>query len=473
MTRESQHTEWKEAWRDDHLRWVCGFANAEGGRLEIGRNDAGAVVGLADAQKLLEDLPNKIRDLLGILVSVNLRQSDGKDLLEIVVDPYPNPISYRGHYYVRSGSTLQEIKGAALDRFLLRRHGRTWDGVPVPGVSAADLSTAELRRFRDLASGGGRLETADLAVADAALVAKLNLVEGDYLKRAAVLLFHDDPERWITGAFVKIGFFRSESDLVYHDTIHGNLFEQVAKTVDLLRTKYLKAAIRYSGLQRIERFPVPAAALREAVLNALVHRDYATAAPVQIRVYPDRLNLWNPAVLPEGWTVETLLGEHPSAPHNPVVAGAFFRRGDIETWGRGIRRIFEACRAAGEPEPRLRSLASDLWLEFPFASDYLRDLSAAGQVAGEVTGGVAGEVTPEVTPEVRRMLSVVVGEMNRTEIMLALGLRDEKHFREHYQQTGIAAGVLEMTIPGKPKSRLQKYRLTAAGKRLASRPDTP
>ncbi len=69
--------------------------------------------------------------------------------------------------------------------------------------------------------------------------------------------------------------------------------------------------------------------------------------------------------------VETLLGEHPSAPHNPVIAGAFFRRGDIETWGRGIRRIFEACRVAREPDPHLRSLANDLWLEFPFAPEYL------------------------------------------------------------------------------------------------------
>ena len=280
MNHESQHVEWKESWRDDHLRWVCGFANAEGGRLEIGRDDTGVVVGVSDAAKLLEDLPNKIRDLLGIVVAVNRHHVDGKGLLEIVVEAYPNPISYRGHYYVRSGSTLQELKGASLDRFLLRRHGRTWDGAPVPGVRVHDLSSSELRRFRERAADAGRLEPADLAVSDAALVAKLNLTEGDYLKRAAVLIFHDDPERWIAGAFVKIGFFRSESDLVYHDTIHGTLFEQVARTVDLLRTKYLKAAIRYEGLQRIERFPVPATALREAVLNALVHRDYANAAPV-------------------------------------------------------------------------------------------------------------------------------------------------------------------------------------------------
>lgn len=112
MPAESQHTEWKVAWHDDHLRWVCGFANAEGGRLEIGRNDEGYIVGLADAAKLLEDLPNKIRDVLGILVAVNLRETDGRAWLEIVVDPYPNPINLRGRYYQRIGSTLQELRGA-------------------------------------------------------------------------------------------------------------------------------------------------------------------------------------------------------------------------------------------------------------------------------------------------------------------------------------------------------------------------
>jgi ATP-dependent DNA helicase RecG len=86
---------------------------------------------------LLEDLPNKIRDVLGILVAVNLHETKGKPWIEIVVDAYPNPISVRGRYYLRSGSTRQELKGAALDRFLLRKQGRTWDGVPVPRVSVA------------------------------------------------------------------------------------------------------------------------------------------------------------------------------------------------------------------------------------------------------------------------------------------------------------------------------------------------
>lgn len=123
--RESQHTEWKESWRDDYLRWICGFANAEGGVLAIGRNDQGLVVGVPEAKRLLVELPNKVRDLLGIVVAVNLRRKGGKEYLEMVTPAYPSPISYRGHYYQRSGSTLQELKGAALDRFLLRKQGRT------------------------------------------------------------------------------------------------------------------------------------------------------------------------------------------------------------------------------------------------------------------------------------------------------------------------------------------------------------
>ena len=119
--KESQHTEWKESWRDDYLRWVCGFANAEGGTLVIGRNDRGQAVGVSNAARLLEEIPNKVRDVLGIMVDVNLLMENDKELLKIRVEPYPSPISYKGEYHFRSGSTKQELKGAALDRFLLRK----------------------------------------------------------------------------------------------------------------------------------------------------------------------------------------------------------------------------------------------------------------------------------------------------------------------------------------------------------------
>ena len=117
---ESQHTEWKQTWRDEFLKWICGFANAEGGVLEIGRADDGTLVGVPNAKILLEELPNKIRDVLGIVADVHLTHEAGKDLIRIRVDPYPSPISYKGQYHYRSGSTKQELRGPALEQFLLK-----------------------------------------------------------------------------------------------------------------------------------------------------------------------------------------------------------------------------------------------------------------------------------------------------------------------------------------------------------------
>lgn len=115
--KESQNVERKQSWRDEYLKWICGFANADGGTLMIGKNDQGKVAGVANASRLLEDIPNKVRNILGIVVAVNLHVKGKFEWLEIIVDPYPSPISYRSEYHLLSASTKQESKGAALDRF--------------------------------------------------------------------------------------------------------------------------------------------------------------------------------------------------------------------------------------------------------------------------------------------------------------------------------------------------------------------
>ena len=367
IMKENQNIEWKESWHDDYLKWICGFANAQGGRLVIGKDDRGKAVSLPDAKKLLEDLPNRIRDLLGIMVDVNLKSSRGKDYLEIDVEPYPAPVSYRGRYYFRSGSTKQELKGAALDKFLLRKQGKHWDGVPVPYVSVKDLSKEALAAFRKRATESKRMQASDLTGSDAVLIDRLKLMEGKYLKNAAVLLFHPDSERFVTGAFIKIGFFRTDSDLRFQDEVHGDLFTQVSKALDFLLTKYTEATISYRGVQRVESYPVPEDALREALHNAVVHKDYSSGTPIQIRVYTDKISIWNPGELPIDWTVERLLKKHASYPFNPDIANAFFRAGMIEAWGRGIEMIMDSCSAAGLPEPEIRCDHADMWVEFPFA----------------------------------------------------------------------------------------------------------
>ena len=366
------------------------------------------------------------------------------------------------HYFKRSGSTLQELKGAALDRFLLGRHGRTWDGVPLPQFGLADVSAPAMARFRQLAQRSVRLDAETLAESDANLLDKLRLKEGAYYQRATALLFAADPQRFVTGAFVKVGYFASETELLYHDEAEGDLFHQVKNTLDLLLTKYLKAVISYDGIVRVETFPVPRAALREALLNALVHRDYAVTAPVQIRVYENRLRIWNPAVLPEGWTLDTLLGAHSSSPYNPAIANAFFRAGEIEAWGRGVERILAACAAAGTPKPLLRYQPFDMWMEFPFDPAYLKVLRA-GQGQGE-------QVTPEVTEQVARLL-VALGDqtLSLQELMPTLGLSHRPNFLALHLCPALVAQLIQMTVPDKPQSRLQKYRLTPAGRRWLAR----
>jgi ATP-dependent DNA helicase RecG len=381
MHQESQNIEWKESWRDEYLKWICGFANAHGGKIYIGKDDAGRVVGIKDAAKLLEEIPNKVKDILGIIVDVNLLNDNGKSYLEIDIEAYPYPISYKGQYHYRSGSTKQELKGAALDTFLLRKQGKRWDGVPVPNVSDADLAPVAFDYFRKKAIKSKRLDSDILQFSLAELLEKLQLTEGTYLKRAALLLFHPDPEKYVTGAYVKIGYFRTDTDLIFQDEIHGHLFEQVEKTMDLLLTKYLKAYIHYEGWNRVEDYQIPETALREAVLNAIAHKDYSGNTPIQIRVYPDKVVIWNQGQLPENWTVAQLLQAHPSVPYNPAIANVFFRAGLIEAWGSGILRMVNDCEKNHAPIPVFRYDFSGFIIEFKAKkTDSSKKMSVIGSV---------------------------------------------------------------------------------------------
>lgn len=380
--KENQNIEWKESWRDEYIKWICGFANAAGGILVIGKNNKGDVTGVDNAEKLMKDIPNKVRDILGIIVDVNLKRVRGKEFLEIMVEPHPYPVSYKGQYHYRSGSTKQELKGSALDAFLLKKYGLHWDSVPVPNLLPESLEQKAFALFSKKAVKSKRLGDEVLKENRKSLLRKLHLVEGSYLKRAAALLFHEDPEQYVTGAYVKIGFFKTDSDLVYQDEIHGNLFQQVDKTMDLLLTKYMKAYISYEGLQRVERYLFPAPALREALLNAVIHKDYSSGNPVQISVYEDKIIFWNAGRLPDELSIELLQKKHPSIPYNPLVASAFFRAGYIEAWGRGIEKINNECKLAGIPTPGINYDYAGLMLTFK--SDIAGKVKVETQVETQV-----------------------------------------------------------------------------------------
>jgi ATP-dependent DNA helicase RecG len=361
---EKQNLEWKESWRDEYVKTICGFANASGGVLEIGRRDDGVIIGLSSVKKLMEDLPNKIRNATGVIPAIDVLEADGKQYISVTVKPYTFPISCHGKYYIRSGSTTQELSGNSLDEFMLRVQGKTWDGVPVPHVKFADFESDAFKVFRRKARSSARLTTEDLDITDEILLDNLMLTENDYLKRAAVLLFHQNPEKWMPGAYVKIGYFENAADLLHQDEIHGPLIAMADKVVDVVYLKYFKGIISYEGIQRIENYPIPKQAFREAVLNAIVHRDYSTGNPIHIHIYPDKVLIYNNGKLPENWTVDDLFAPHTSKPYNPLIAGVFFRSGQIEAWGRGVEKITNACKEWDKPEPFYRIRTNEVIIGF-------------------------------------------------------------------------------------------------------------
>ena len=361
---ESQNVEYKESWHDEYLRWVCGFANARGGRIYIGVRDDGKVIGVENSKKLLEEIPNKIRDTMGIIADVNLLSVDGKEYIEICVNPSSYPVSYKGEFHYRSGSTKQQLRGAVLTEFLIRKTGYHWDAVPVDNITVEDLDNESFEIFRREAMRKKRMSKEDLDISNEELLDHLDLMVDGKLKRAAAMLFYNRPGRIITGCYVKIGRFGSVTDLLYQDVVDGSLFRIADRVIDLIYTKYLKGIVTYEHNVRVETYPFPVDGVREAVYNALCHNDYAASIPIQIKIMDDAMYISNSCILPQGWTAETLMEPHKSVPYNPSIANTFFRAGYIESWGRGIQKVVDSCRELGTPLPEYTILGNDLTVKF-------------------------------------------------------------------------------------------------------------
>lgn len=350
---ENQNIEWKSNWHNDYLKWICGFANAQGGKLFIGMDDHGAVTGIDNHHELLEQLPNKFRDILGVYAEVNLHSKDNKYYLEINIPRFDVPISVRGKYYVRTGSTLQELKGPALNEFILKRTGKTWDDIPEQRATVSDVDKETINQFLHDAKIAKRINVED-DISTADLLEKLRLLDNGQLKRAALILFGKDPSRFYPNLTVKIGKFGdTDADLKFHEVIEGNLIQLKDRIGKMLNAKFFIHPIDFVGMQRVERDEYPVAAVREMILNALVHRNYM-GAPTQIRLYGDSFSIWNDGGLPEGITEEDLKRVHRSKPRNPLIADVCFRGGYIDSWGRGTIKIIEACKEAKLPEPVLK-----------------------------------------------------------------------------------------------------------------------
>lgn len=349
---ETNNIEYKESWRDEYLRQICGLANTHGGSLFIGIDDNGNVIGINKPKKLQEDIPNKVKDSLGIIPDVQIRHKDNLDYIEIIVAENATPVSYKNKFYYRSGTVTLELTGTDLHTFLLEKMGGKWDSVPVNNVTVDDLDKESFDIFKREAIRSGRMARQDFPETREELLEKLHLfTEDGHLTRAAVLLFHHDPEKWVHGAYCKIALFANEADILYHDEVHGSLMIQADRMIDLIYTKYLAAKIKYDGKIRIETYPYSKDAMREGFYNSLMHNFYADCVPIQIRINPTDMWISNSLAFNSPWTPEKLLASHSSKPSNNLIAYAFHQAGFVEAWGRGISNMIRDAIAYGCPSP--------------------------------------------------------------------------------------------------------------------------
>lgn len=411
-----------------------------------------------NSKKLQEDIPNQVRDVLGILVDVLLHSHEGKDYLELRVPQCSYPISFHGEYYYRSGATNQQLRGAALTAFLLEKTGTHWDDIPVDGVSPDDLDYESFAIFRREAVRNGRMTREDIETNNGDLLDRLKLTTGNKLKRAAILLFHRDSERWFAGAYIKIGRFGKGSELRYQDEIHGSLFLQADKVIDLIYTKYLIADISYDKDTRIETYPFPREAVREALYNSIMHCAYGELVPIQVRIEDSAMYISNDIAFNHEWTPETLMRRHRSKPYNPNIANAFFRAGYVEAWGRGIEKMCEACADYGCKTPEYTLVPGGIMLTL-----YARETGQKNRADG-VNDGANDGVNDGVrlTKTERKILRAVAGDIYITYTQLTEKLSISEATVTRAFRKMKKCGIL--VRQGTDKSGF--WELTPAGKRL-------
>jgi len=352
---ETQEVEFKSIWQDDYLKAICAFANSSGGKLYIGIDDKGKIIGVKDTQKLLQDIPNKIKNKLFITPFVSVLEKEEKDVIVIEVPPSTFPVFCEGKIFVRSGSTTQELTGLELYSFLLEKSGKTWDILP-SDTTEEDLDTETIEKFISLAKP--RLPLIKTIKSHKDLLKKLNLYTKDgKLTRGAVLLFGKNPQAYFLTAYTKVGRFKTETDVLDTVIINGNLFTQLDGTLESIK-KHISVKfdtrvrdLTLKGVSRRDIWEYPLDALREAIINALIHRDYLGTAPIQIKIYDDKIEFWNLGKLMPPLTPDDLRKTHRANHRNPQIALIFYYAGLIESWGSGTIKMINLCKENELPEP--------------------------------------------------------------------------------------------------------------------------
>jgi ATP-dependent DNA helicase RecG len=347
---EGTTVEFRKSMGENGFKTVSAFSNTQGGTLLCGVSNTRDIVGFNCSEEPIPTITNKIINKMGINPSISLLELEGKKILRIDVDKSPNPISYNGKYYKREQSKTTGILYDELRDLFLR--GSNWDGL-TNDYGLDEIDTESLLRFTRKAVKKGRLvadDTEDISE----ILLKLNLLVDGKLTNAAIILFGREPQKYFTNAMVRVLRLKDEVS-VSDRRITGNLFQQVEEAGEAIKNS-INVKFEIKGkLTREEVWDYPLKAIREALINSIVHRDYFKyGIQTQIKIFDDKIWFFNPGELFGGMTIQKLKQLHPSSTRNPLIAEIFFKAGLVEVHGSGIHQIMKSLKNAGLPEPEFK-----------------------------------------------------------------------------------------------------------------------
>lgn len=439
---------------------VCGFLNTSGGSIVCGVDDKGKIIGIDDAKNAARDLERGLLHGLSptALVSVQVYRVEEETLLVVEVPAGKDlPYAFENVIYLREGQITRRADIETIRDMVLRKQvePERWERRFSSADMKIDLDGDEIRSAIHAVNKSSRFQFRDgdnrvMVLEDLAVCRYGRLTNG------GDVLFGTNPAMRYPQVRVRAACFTADrTDDTYRDmkSYEGPLvpvLENVFRFIQ--RNTPTISRFGKGNLERRDDSLYPVAGIREGLVNAFVHRDYSDfSGGIAVSIYPDRLEIRNSGTFPEGVTPDDLSTGHISVLRNPDIAHVLYLRGLMEKMGRGSVMIRKACDEHGLPLPRWSEDDRGVTLTF-----------YAPEVAPEVTP----EVAPEVAPEVMRMLNAFEGEMSRKNLQDILGLKDNEHFRKTYLLPAIHDNLIEMTIPDKPKSSKQKYRLTEKGRSL-------
>ncbi|MGH7995017.1 MAG: ATP-binding protein [Opitutaceae bacterium] len=399
---------------------LCGMLNHRGGRVLFGVEPGGRIVGQMVSDHTVEELAQEISqiDPPAFPSIERVDAAAGRQVLVVTVSQGPSrPYCYRGQAYMRVGNTTVELSGTEYQRMLLERlHAeRRWENEPATGWSVADLDANEITRTLEEAIRRGRAD--DPGTRDPMEVLRgFGLIRDGQLLRAGVVLFgrNERLELTMPQCLLRVARFRGvdKTEFIDNRQFFGNAFELLLRAERFLRDNLpIAGRIEPSQFARIDEPLYPPVALREALANALCHRDYSIGGgSVGVAIYDDRLEITSAGPLHFGLTAEALFQPHQSMPWNPLIAQVFYRRGIIEAWGRGTLKMAELTTEAGLPRPEIEEIGGGVTVRFR-PSRYVPPQ----------------RVARDVTERQQRVLAFLAGQPNGAavrEIAEALGAAD-------------------------------------------------